>query len=411
MAIYQSDQPQSLSALLGQSIGGGLGKGLSTGLEQLTQHKMNQILQQQEAQRLAPIAERLGIPGAEVLGVQGLARLLQQRQRQEYEQGLMNQYNQMGAGITPGGSIQNLIGDGQQPPQEFDPSRALEPGYLESTFGRQPTQQQAPVIPQTEESIRAKYAPLLEKTRIGAMIPSLSNMALREQSNIIQQMNSELEGIRSKEKTALTQEELKLKRQEREQESVIKANAPYNKALEEKLPIAQESKAIAQQMMDIWKTGKVATRLKGKYVPNVLQNQETIEFNRLSDELAKNLIAAMRGPATNFKIRFAQNLKPTSSQDAETQKKTIEHIMDMADKILKEGEIRDQLIAQNKGIEPKQLSARVRKAMKQQGLFGEPKEGQYQEGQVLQDEESGKYYHIANGQPVEVSAERVARGS
>ena len=366
LPLFSGSIPQIQSPLSG--IAESTMPGIQTGLQMLAQHKLGQMqkqqelrfAQQQQQQQAANVSQGLGALGFTPQESQQLAML-------------------------PPQALNELVKQKLAAPQNTAYLQSLQ-GLLSGQQQGQPATQQ----PQMPTGLGTSGLNQMQATK-------LAELGLKKQELDISRQEK--------------QKELQFKRQEREQENITKANLPYNKALDERLPIAQESKAIAQQMMDIWKTGKVATRLKGKYVPNVLQNQETIEFNRLSDELAKNLIAAMRGPATNFKIKFAQNLKPTSSQDPETQRKTIEHIMEMADRSLKEGEIRDQLVAQNKGIEPKQLAAQVRKAMKQQGLLGESKEGQYQEGQVLQDEDSGKYYHIVNGQPVEVSAERVARGS
>ena len=205
MAVYQSNQPDSLSALLGQSLGGGLGAGLSTGLQQLAEHKVQQYQQQQQSQRLAPIAQRLGMPGAEVLGEQGLARLLQQRQKQEYEQGLMNQYNQIKTGTSPAGAQSGAQQQGQ------------------------PLQQQVQAAPQTEEDIRAKYAPQLAAA--DQFMGVRPDIALRDKANIMQQMNSELKGWQATQK----REALKRKETREIEEQEFKELQPIRKAQQQGL--------------------------------------------------------------------------------------------------------------------------------------------------------------------------------
>ena len=78
MAIYDFQGPSNLSALLGQ----GVGQGLGAGLEDILKNKMGQYQQQQQSQRLAPIAKQYGLGGAEVLGEQGLMQLIKQQQQQ-----------------------------------------------------------------------------------------------------------------------------------------------------------------------------------------------------------------------------------------------------------------------------------------------------------------------------------------
>src|SRR3990167_6042226 len=128
MAIYDFQGPSNLSALLGQ----GVGQGLGAGLEDILKNKMGQYQQQQQSQRLAPIAKQYGLGGAEVLGEQGLMQLIKQQQQQ--------QRSQLAALLSGGQSQQSGQAQdqfGQQLPQQAQQSPAAAPGEKDFNAERQ----------------------------------------------------------------------------------------------------------------------------------------------------------------------------------------------------------------------------------------------------------------------------------
>ena len=81
LPLFSGSIPQIQSPL--GSIAESTMPGIQTGLQMLAQHKLGQMQQQQQTQRLAPIAKQYGLGGAEVLGEQGLMQLIKQQQQQQ----------------------------------------------------------------------------------------------------------------------------------------------------------------------------------------------------------------------------------------------------------------------------------------------------------------------------------------
>jgi len=131
LPLFSGSIPQIQSPLSG--IAESTMPGIQTGLQMLAQHKLGQMQQQQQSQRLAPIAKQYGLGGAEVLGEQGLMQLIKQQQQQQ-------QRSQLAALLSGGQSQQSGQAQdqfGQQLPQQAQQSPAAAPGEKDFNAERQ----------------------------------------------------------------------------------------------------------------------------------------------------------------------------------------------------------------------------------------------------------------------------------
>lgn len=137
-----------------------------------------------------------------------------------------------------------------------------------------------------------------------------------------------------------------IKRKTVRQESIEKANKPFNEMLSKEVPLAEKKKTISEEMLNLWRTGKVASGYTG-LLPKIAQNQETQRFIELGQDLATILASQGAGAATNFKIKLAIDRKANPQQTPEAQLDNIVFMINEADKMLKVQEIRNKLIEQN----------------------------------------------------------------
>lgn len=102
---------QSLGSLLGQGLGAGLagaGRGFGDVLSKMAENKLHQVSAQQELDTLKPLAKTLGMEGYEGLGKEGLTKVYLQKQKQAFEQGDVNAFNEATKGLdtlSSGGTL------------------------------------------------------------------------------------------------------------------------------------------------------------------------------------------------------------------------------------------------------------------------------------------------------------------
>lgn len=160
------------------------------------------------------------------------------------------------------------------------------------------------------------------------------------------------------------QQEAREKHESARQKNIDATNKTWNTQFDKSLDIANKIHDISSQMKDLLSTGKVNSGIAGRYTPEFLQNDESRQFEALSNEIA-SLIAANSGVATNFKIKLAQSMKPNLTQPRKTQEKLLGNIIDQSGKIRTKGDIRNELIAENKGNQPANLGSLVEKKYKE----------------------------------------------
>lgn len=167
----------------------------------------------------------------------------------------------------------------------------------------------------------------------------------------------------AREKQELAQKEYKSGLQSK----IVKANKPYNDALEKKNAAATEILHKAEQMMELLQTGEVSSGWSGALLPARALGSESERFANLSDDVASALTSLQSGVQTISKIRFNQNRKPNLGQSREAQLIRTEDLIDDAANIFLEEDIKNWLIDQNNNEEPAHLSKEVNR------IFGKAK--------------------------------------
>ena len=142
------------------------------------------------------------------------------------------------------------------------------------------------------------------------------------------------------------------------QSLIDRSNANYNKNQSKGYEIAQQTTEILDNMEELLNTGKVASGIKGRVLPEWLQTDETQLFDKYSNTLA-GLLAQQYGVPTAMKIKFSQSQKPNISQNAGTQRELIKRLRQEAERPLLMNEIKEQLIAENGYQQPENLETRV----------------------------------------------------
>lgn len=185
------------------------------------------------------------------------------------------------------------------------------------------------------------------------------------------------------------------------QSLIDRSNANYNKTESKGYEIAQQTGEILDNMEELLNTGKVASGLKGRALPEWLQTDETQLFDKYSNTLA-GLLAQQYGVPTGMKIKFSQSQKPNISQNAGTQRELIKRLRKEIQRPLLMHEIREQLISANDYQQPENLETRVnelygqykknptglnsREQMAQKRQNQSPEQAQQQEQQSPADE-------------------------
>lgn len=165
-------------------------------------------------------------------------------------------------------------------------------------------------------------------------------------------------------KLKFQKDEAESKQREKKQSTINATNKTYNEALDKAYNINQKIADLGQELTDLVKTGKVASGLEGQLKPQWLLNDESRRFDAIGQELA-TLIAAQSGVPTNFKIKLAQSSKPNLTHATNTQLKLAEHLINQTKKVADRFNIRNELVAENQGEQPANLSSLVENKYKE----------------------------------------------
>lgn len=147
------------------------------------------------------------------------------------------------------------------------------------------------------------------------------------------------------------------------QTSINNQNKPFNAMLDKAQANAEESIDAADHIINLVKTGKVASGFGGKW-PLWMQNVETQDFAKYSDILAQQ-ISGQSGVSGAFKIKFAKGQKPNLEDSTQTQLNSAYQVKEKAQKALRKIAIRDELIAENGNEQPANLASLVNKRIKE----------------------------------------------
>lgn len=147
------------------------------------------------------------------------------------------------------------------------------------------------------------------------------------------------------------------------QTSINNQNKAFNTMLDKAQANAEESIDAADHIINLVKTGQVASGFGGKW-PLWTQNTETQDFAKYSDILAQQ-ISGQSGVSGAFKIKFAKGQKPNLEDSTQTQLNSAYQVKEKAQKVLRKIAIRDELIAENGNEQPANLASLVNKRIKE----------------------------------------------
>jgi hypothetical protein len=144
------------------------------------------------------------------------------------------------------------------------------------------------------------------------------------------------------------------------QEKIDAGNKKYN----EKFDIALDSKDKAlgaiEAMYRLWQGKKISQGWGGALKPHFMLNEESQAFEGAADELASAMLTG-GGAASAFKIKFVKGTKPSVSQKREAQKMQMQRNFKQFQKFSLLDAIRQKLVDNNGGNQPKDLNILVRK--------------------------------------------------
>lgn len=317
----------------------GYGQGMSAGLQTLAQHKLNQMTQQQEAERLTPIAKSLGHPEYNVLGVNNLAKLLEGQQEQSFKMGDLQSYNKATE------TLDNWLSTGRPPIQQ--PKTAETP----IPVNNQPMN----VFGKPTVDLNIKSAPVAPPVK-----PEMANEQPAERQSFIPKM-SYVPGVRptmpnlpsfNEVMSYLNQQGIKMSDQKRKDlhdyynEDIKNAKSDYKMAMDQYnedrkfdaaeakeggkvLSDAREKAQAADDKINLYKrlgayvqsgelrTGPGAALLKDTGLENLVLNPSERGFRSTINSLILEKAAQMKGNLSDKDINFLQATLPSLADTEE----------------------------------------------------------------------------------------------
>lgn len=167
--------------------------------------------------------------------------------------------------------------------------------------------------------------------------------------------------------------------QERKQRRIDMSNKAALTKLDSAVDGAIRISELTDEIDALLSTGKVASGSYGRYTPSVFLNDESRSFDAKVKELAA-LMGSSQGTASDYKIQLAQEYKPNLTQSAKTQKAVNEGARKFANRVIRAGEIRNELIEDNGGQQPENLAGLIKKQLLKE-LHGNS--SRYREGDTL----------------------------
>lgn len=328
MAIQIIDDPSR------HKVSESIGNALSTGLQNLVSHKLNAMNKQREHEDLQrafpevpagainflmqqPPKERLQYLEAFAMGMQNEQQQIQEKRVQQ-EQGL-----------------QALLGQQQEMQQQSQiPYAPGFQGQKQPQYGGQEQQQVAQQIQQAQQQLAQPRAASKQ-----SLLKGIGSSSKIGQSGIVDT---------------------------KRQAQIDKKNAPFNKDIDKFREQGEEIVNDARTALDLIDSGKVQFGLVGSILDKIplgsnLMNDETQQFVSTINDLVDKDSAFTKGVATNFKIKLKQAAKAHLGLSQESAKKVVERILREKTKFLDLAQARDQIIEENNGIEPDNLSMLTRK--------------------------------------------------
>lgn len=238
--------------------------------------------------------------------------------------------------------------------------------YMQQQFGYPQAQMQQPQgisqVPQKNIAQAQGFAPTQQVMATQRAAPKGYSLGLTPQEKLAQE-RQEL----SKQKA----ESQRQTAQSTHQLNIIKQNESFNKEMGATVEKGNVIGELAEDLWDLWKSGKVETGLSGAVKSGYLKipylgdiskkailNPESAQFESKADELA---LEKLKGNPTGFKIRFAQGLKPSLSMDKMSQGRMIQKELKKNAKSNLLRRVANKIIDENGGNEPKNMRGIVSK--------------------------------------------------
>lgn len=399
----------------GPSWGEQFGQGLLSGLEGLVEHKIGQIQHRHQMKQTQQAYEGFGAPSNIARALSMSTPEVQKLYLQSGAPAYWQQQQMQAQQLSP---IKRNMQQLQQPQQLPIESQALRQ-RLGNALNPTGDERQEELLnklrspAQQREALRERGLPLPQEQPRQQMQAQPQPIILPESEEPIQQPRQALSVEENLERQLPQQpafvpfaknQPLNISGVTPQQQRTINStNAPYLKTLDKAVTLADNMETIGEQMQALLNTGNVYSGVKGRFAPTQLQNDETQQFEALSNELA-SLLASQSGVATNFKIKLAQSMKPNISQNQGTQRRLVKDILDKSRKLKEFGEVRDELIAENGGEQPANIQSKINQRIKSGSKKQSaelPGAQEYEEGSII--ETDGNFYQNVGNQWIEVN--------
>lgn len=300
MAVQVINDPyRSLSGSIGASLGTGLGQGLQA----LAQHKIDELQRQ--------------------VGASNLKKLF------------------------PDITAEQAAGISAQP-------ESIQKEYFKQKLG-EPSQQEALKLLQQYYDSIAQGQGAQDQTGLAA----LQQKPVGPKPLIAPGISSEkaLDLMQKERQEQRAQKEFGLK----EQKDIQQQNVPFRQQTLKNKDFTKGYLPAARRALGLLKSGKVVTGLGGGMVPGALltSSPESGLYDKEIAEVVVGLSNALKGNATNLKIKKVEEGKVSRTDPVETQKKRLQEIIDQGEEAEIMSDIEDRLITENNEREPRNLKAKV----------------------------------------------------
>lgn len=340
----------TIAERLGTGLGTGLQQGISSGLQSLLNDKLQKMSQQRLRTGLQPFFGEQADQYSN-LPPELLAPLIKEKAREPLYKA---EYD----------TIKQLLQPREQQNQQNNINQLLAPQEI----GGKPSLPEGGMLRPGKALEIAKFQQNqqdLEERKKERERDFELRKQVSEQSHALKKQIAEQGAITQKEN-----QELKREAQDLKQQAIIHAeNKPYLDLLDKSSVPAQNINALAKQMKDLLNTNNVSTGFAGRYTPKQLQNFETQTFDAKANELAALIAGQGNGVATNFKIKLAQLTKPMIDQKRETQEQLLNDAIEKTEKVLQQEEARQEIIAGNGGLEPRNIKFLINEKIKTDPVY------------------------------------------
>jgi hypothetical protein len=330
----------------GARIGGALGTGLGTGLQSLAQAKLDQMRNLEQARRIAPIFESLGLPPQTAMAYaqapqQVQAEALKQRRADESLQPILSEIRDLFGidrkQITPEEErsiVQQEMPERVGKPDSKDLVRKIVSGEeaVEKLREGFPLPFKGIQIPERErvEPIREEIPRGFDKPfspeEAVQISSAIASKDIKSVGKAVRDIFKERKKEEAAEKKALTEEE---QRRKKEDVEMYKVSAPQREKIRDNAKRARDELHDLDRMSELQEEGKLDTpgyveflKRSGLDIP-ALMNVGSEEFNKLRQSFLRNMKTYFGSRVSNQEMEQFLKGIPDLSQSPEGRKRVI----------------------------------------------------------------------------------------